>query len=315
MVSAGVYQLEWSGSTITAGFEGTGIGIVLKTVQLGPYGDTDYFNVSIDGGKPFVLEIRQGTERYQLAKNLKNGYHTVSVTKRTEAQFGSLVQFGGFDYGSGKAAPAPARKSRRIEIYGDSISAGYGNEGTEPGFRLKEENAALTYGALAAEALDAEWTDIALSGHGCYISLSSSTTEVTPKYFDRSLYKTNTAYRFTQPAPDVVIINLGTNDYAMNVSDAAYYKAYLDFIAKIRRKYPNAFIVCTTCGGTDKPFDLLEKIVETRKNQYKDRKIGHFIEIIEDPDGAFGSDGHPSVYGHRQIAEQMTEYLRDVMGW
>ncbi|MDD6237245.1 MAG: SGNH/GDSL hydrolase family protein [Clostridiales bacterium] len=314
-VSSGKYQFEWSGSTITAGFEGTEISILLRTMRLGPYGTEDYFNVSVDGGKAFVLKVQQGTEKYQLAKNLKNGYHTVRITKRTEAQFGSLIQFEGFDYGSGKAAPAPARKNRRIEIYGDSISAGYGNEGTEPGFRLNEENADLTYGALAAKALDAEYTDIALSGHGVYVSLSGSTTEVVPKYFERMIYKEPVTYRFIQSPPDVVIINLGTNDYAMNVNDGNYYKAYLDFIAKIRKKYPKAYIVCTTCGGTDKPLDLLTRVVDTRKEQYKDQKIGQFFGIIEDTQGAFGADGHPSVYGHQQLADQLAEYLKEVMNW
>lgn len=314
-VSTGVYQFEWSGSTITAGFEGSEISVILKTVRCGPYGEVDYFNVTIDNKDPYVLEVKIGVDKYQLASGLENGYHTVKVTKRTEAAFGSLIQFEGFDYGTGKAAPAPARKDRRIEIYGDSISAGYGNEGTEAGFRLNEENVDLTYGALAAAALNAEYTDIALSGHGIHVSLSTSTTEVTPKYFNRALYKTNTAYRFNQPDPDVVIINLGTNDYAMNVSEVDYYNSYMDFIATIRKKYPQSYIVCTTCGGTYKALSILQTIVEKRQTQYNDNKIGVFAAVIEDTNGAFGSDGHPSVYGHQQLSQQLIEYLQDVMNW
>ena len=314
-INTGIYQFEWSGSTITAGFEGTEIGVVLKTLRCGPYGDVDYFNVTIDNGKPFILEIKEGTDKYQLASGLKNGYHTVKLTKRTESQFGSLIQFEGFDYGSGKAAPAPARKTRRIEIYGDSISAGYGIEGTGEGFRLKEENADLTYCALAAEALNAEYTDIALSGHGCHISLSQSTTEVVPKYFNRALYKTSVLYRFNQPDPDVVIINLGTNDFAINVSEASYFSSYMDFIAIIRKKYPNSYIVCTTCGGTYKALNTLQTVVEKRKSQFNDNNIGVFAAVIEDTNGAVGADGHPSVYGHQQLSEQLIEYLRKVMNW
>ncbi len=314
-VTTGIYQFEWSGSTITAGFEGTEIGIILKTVRCGPYGEVDYFNVTIDDKEPYVLEVKKGVDKYQLASELENGYHTVKVTKRTESQFGSLIQFEGFDYGSGMAAPAPARKKRRIEIYGDSISAGYGNEGTQAGFRLNEENVDLTYCALAADALNAEYTNISLSGHGCYISLSQSTTEVVPKYFNRALYKTNTMYRFNQTDPDVVIINLGTNDYAMNVSEVNYFNSYMDFIASVRRKYPQAYIVCTTCGGTNKALSTLQTIVDRRKTQYNDSKIGVFAAVIEDTNGAYGSDGHPSVYGHQQLSEQLIEYLEDVMNW
>ncbi len=314
-VTSGIYQFEWSGSTITAGFEGTEIAVILKTVRSGPYGDVDYFNITVDSEKPYVLEVKNGVDKYQLASGLANGYHTVKITKRTEAQFGSLIQFEGFDYGSGKAAPAPARKKRRIEIYGDSISAGYGNEGTEAGFRLKEENVDMTYCALAADALNAEYTDIALSGHGCHISLSSSTTEVVPKYFNRALYKTNTMYRFNQPDPDVVIINVGTNDYAMNVSDANYYSSYMDFIANIRKKYPQTYVVLTTCGGTYKALNTLQTVVERRQSQYNDKNIGVFAAVIEDTNGAYGSDGHPSVYGHKQLSIQLIEYLRNIMNW
>lgn len=308
-------QFEWSGSTITAGFEGTEISINLKILRNGPYGENDYFNVTVDNGQPYVLKITKGTDKYTLASGLKNGYHTVVVTKRTEAAFGALIQFEGFDYGTGKAAPAPARMERRIEIYGDSISAGYGNEGTGNGFRLDEENADLTYASITAKNLNAEYTAIALSGHGVHISLSQSTTEVVPKYFDRNLYKTSGTYRFNQPDPDVVIINLGTNDYAAGVSDADYYESYTNFVAKIRRKYPDAYIVLTTCGGTVRPMDLLQQIVDTRRTKYGDEKIGRFVGDFKDLDGAFGADGHPSVYGHKQLADQLTDYLKEKLGW
>ena len=308
-------KFEWSGSTITAGFEGTEISILLKILRNGPYGENDYFNVTVDNGQPYVLKITKGTDKYVLASGLKNGYHTVVVTKRTEGPFGGLIQFEGFDYGTGKAAPAPARKERRIEIYGDSISAGYGNEGTGTGFRLNEENADLTYASITAKNLNAEYTAIALSGHGVHKSLSQSTTEVTPKYFDSNLYKTSSTYRFNQPDPDVVVINLGTNDYAVGVSDADYYASLTDFVAKIRRKYANAYIVLTTCGGTNRPLDLLQQIVDTRKTKYGDEKIGRFVGDFEDLDGAFGADGHPSVYGHTQLANQLTDYLKEKLGW
>ncbi len=308
-------QFEWSGSTITAGFEGTGISINLKILRNGPYGDNDYFNVTVDNGQPYVLKITKGTDKYTLASGLKNGYHTVVVTKRTEGAFGALIQFEGFDYGTGKAAPAPARRERRIEIYGDSISAGYGNEGTGTGFRLNEENADLTYASITAKNLNAEYTTIALSGHGVHVSLSQSTTEVVPKYFDRNLYKTSSTYRFNQPDPDVVIINLGTNDYAAGVTDANYYASYTGFVAKIRRKYPDAYIVLTTCGGTVRPIDLLQQIVDTRKTKYGDDKIGRFVGDFTDVNGAFGADGHPSVYGHTQLADQLTDYLKEKLGW
>lgn len=115
--SDGFYQFDWGGSTITAGFEGTKIGIRLRTLKTGNT-PNDYLNVTIDDAPPFVLKTDINTVEYPLAENLKNGYHTVRVTKRTEATFSSQLQFEGFLYGTGKAAPAPGRENRRIEIFG-----------------------------------------------------------------------------------------------------------------------------------------------------------------------------------------------------
>ena len=309
---AGVYQFEWSGSTISAGFIGTGIAIKLRMTLPSPdiHGGLDYLNVSIDGGAPTVLKVNENTVRYPLASGLPDGYHTVRVTKRTEAQFGSQLQFGG-----GKPAPAPARKARRIEVYGDSISAGYGNEGTAPGFRLEEENASLTYGMLAADALNAECTVIALSGHGCFVSLSGSKTEVVPKYFNQILYKNRRTYAFPSPDPDAVIVHLGTNDYAMNVLDADFYTAYQTFVRRIRREYPKAYIVLAAGGGTTRHLDLLQRVANVCRERDKDTRVGCFVGVYTDADVAEGADGHPSAAGHRQLAEQLTAYLKETLNW
>ena len=314
---AGVYQFEWSGSTISAGFIGTGIAIKLRMTLPSPdiHGGLDYLNVSIDGGAPTVLKVNEHTVRYPLASGLPDGYHTVRVTKRTEAQFGSQLQFEGFDYGGGKPAPAPARKTRRIEVYGDSISAGYGNEGTAPGFRLEEENASLTYGMLAADALNAECTVIALSGHGCFVSLSGSKTEVVPKYFNQILYKNRRTYAFPSPDPDAVIVHLGTNDYAMNVLDADFYTAYQTFVRRIRREYPKAYIVLAAGGGTTRHLDLLQRVADVCRERDKDTRVGCFVGVYTDADVAEGADGHPSAAGHRQLAEQLTAYLKETLNW
>ena len=314
---AGVYQFEWSGSTISAGFIGTGIAIKLRMTLPSPdiHGGLDYLNVSIDGGAPTVLKVNENTVRYPLASGLPDGYHTVRVTKRTEAQFGSQLQFEGFDYGGGKPAPAPARKTRRIEVYGDSISAGYGNEGTAPGFRLEEENASLTYGMLAADALNAECTVIALSGHGCFVSLSGSKTEVVPKYFNQILYKNRRTYAFPSPDPDAVIVHLGTNDYAMNVLDADFYTAYQAFVRRIRREYPKAYIVLAAGGGTTRHLDLLQRVADVCRERDKDTRVGCFVGVYTDADVAEGADGHPSSAGHRQLAEQLTAYLKESLNW
>lgn len=313
----GRYRFDWSGSTIRAGFNGTGIAVKL-TMEIPPNGEdkNDYLNISVDGGTSRVLTVQQGKTHYVLAEGLPSGHHYVEIVKRTEGQFGSLLRFDGFDYGDGEAAAAPRSFSRRIEVFGDSISAGYGNEGYRPGFRLKEENASQTYGAIAAKLLNAECSIVALSGYGCSIGVGGYTDTVIPRFFESALFHdVNARGDFPNSAPDAVVINLGTNDYRTQgvFSETNYYQAYLDFVAAIRGKYPNTYIVCMTGGGgTTQNISVLQRVIDTTIHTTKNSRIGLFEGELS---AATGSDGHPSAYGHRIVGEQLAAFLRNKLGW
>ncbi|MHB1452622.1 MAG: SGNH/GDSL hydrolase family protein [Saccharofermentanales bacterium] len=318
--SSGAMQFDWSGSTIMAGFNGTEIAVRLRIAVDNPTsGSCDYLNIYIDDNKPYVLKITEDSEKYLLASGLRTGHHTVKLVKRTEGVFGTLIEFIGFDYADGKAAPAPARKDRRIEIYGDSISAGYGNEGTAPGFRLEEENASLSYGMVAADLLHAECTDIALSGHGVHISLGGADAKVLPDYYNKLLYHSSMSYRFpSEMDPDAVVINLGTNDYAMNVGSADFYQSYLAFAEILHGKYPKAYIVCMIGGGQDRYLDILNQVAKALKLKYPSARIGVFFSgfsIFSAEPADIGADGHPSVSGHRKLGTELAGYINEKLGW
>ena len=97
-----------------------------------------------------------------LASGLPAGEHLVELYRRTEANQGES-QFLGFDFGEGALLAPPPRAERRIELVGDSITAGYGNEGADMScpFSPDTENHYLTYGALAARQLGAEASTVA----------------------------------------------------------------------------------------------------------------------------------------------------------
>ncbi len=66
-----------------------------------------------------------------IATGLASGTHDVVVWKRTEGNQGEN-RFLGLDITAGQLLPPPAAPDRRIEIYGDSITAGYGMDGAGP---------------------------------------------------------------------------------------------------------------------------------------------------------------------------------------
>src|SRR5262249_28724043 len=116
---------------------------------------------------------------------------------------------------------------------------GYGNEGAGPGcgFVNSEQNEYLAYGALAARALAADHTTIAWSGKSSYEML---------EYFERTLPARNDSkWDFTSYQPHVVVVNVGTNDFAnVDPGEALWVRVYVKLIERIRAVYPQAVIVC-----------------------------------------------------------------------
>ncbi|MBQ9919340.1 MAG: hypothetical protein IJO49_00795, partial [Clostridia bacterium] len=298
--------------TITAGFIGTKASVKLYATAQNADGK-DYFNVIIDDNKPFVLTVTPEKSEYVLASNLKKEHHTIKLIKRTEAQFGMLIEFAGFVFKGGKPAPAPARKDFLIEIYGDSISAGYGNEGKGSGFRLKEENASLTYGMLAADALNAEASIIACSGYGMALSLGGENAKVLPDYYNKNLFHVSgSSISRVKASPKLIVINLGTNDFAMNIDTGRFYSEYLSFVKKLKAKNPDANIVLMVGGGTTRHIEILERVVQVIKISDSNAKVGVFVstlDLFSDPD-FLGADGHPTVKAHKILANELVEYVR-----
>lgn len=311
-LSDGRMRCSWSNSTVEAGFEGTGIAVSMSSSA-----KEDYVNVSIDDGEPFVLEISNRTASYVLAEGLEPGIHHVRIVKRVEGSM-TYITFSGFDYMGGTAAPTPEPRTRHIEVIGDSITAGYGNEGPDAwtGFKNAEENAAITYGALAAEDLDAEATIIGWSGMGLHQDLGGNTGLLMPEIYQRTLgTATTTDWDFSQNVPDVVVINLGTNDFASSVDPAAFKASYVDFIHFIRDKYPDAAILCTIGTIRYDAWNSIQSAVET-VNGEGDANVYSFAftpaSTLGEPNG---TDGHPSAQTHARMAEELSEEIRKICGW
>ena len=311
----GVYRFNWSASTILAGFEGTGIAVTLRLIS----GTVDYFNLRIDGGEAQELKITADTERYVLAEGLEDGMHSVSLEKRSEGSE-TTVEFAGFDYGSGRPAAAPPAKKLRFEFVGDSITAGFGNLGTEPGYRIEEQDAGLTYGAMTAQAFDAEYTIIAASGTGLYQNLGGNTYPNMPaNYYDRTLLGLSidaqdaaNAWDFSRAVPDVMVINLGTNDGASNVKTENYSSAYHAFLDEVRTRYPDTFLVCALGPMVLKLQPAVEQVVQQRQ-QDGDERIVSCIFRFDEQDGMWGAGGHPTVKGHRQMADELIALLKETV--
>lgn len=305
---------------VAAGFETTFYGTKLTAKLTGRQGS--YLSVFVDGeddsGKFIIKNLTSETD-VTLAENLEQGFHTVKVLHRGEPQTSgaSLVSL----TTDGWLSTAPDKPERKIEVYGDSISAGYANmaASTEAKGNVNS-NGLYTYAYLAAANLDAQINVIAYSGWGMFTTRWNN--YLVPDVYSYVTAYNKTAWDFSSYQADVVIINLGTNDIGnagggnpnMPVFTAENYKnAYKNFATALRGKYPNAHILCV--------YDMMDKseIIKTAiRDMIAERKTAgdsnlSFFSLTSSDNSAPG--GHPSTSGHLSASKTLTAHLKELMSW
>jgi lysophospholipase L1-like esterase len=304
-------RCAWSGSTIELKFLGTALNVRLKEKG------NDRFQVVVDGIRTKVIATKTGTALYSVAEGLPGAEHTVQLVKRTEPLVGT-TQILGFQINEGGRLLTPGfRPVRTIEVIGDSISCGYGNEGKSASdhFTPDSENAYMTYGAIVARKAAAEYLCVAWSGRKLWPD--NTITDV----YERTLpVDPESQWNFASTTPDVVVINLGTNDFRERAPErGAWTTAYLKFIAKIRQNYPKALIYCASGSMmTGKPLETLKEylhmivIAQRALGDLRIREL-HFEPQLSS--NGFGSDFHPSVRTHELMADKLMAALRIDQGW
>ncbi|WP_340679300.1 SGNH/GDSL hydrolase family protein [Paraglaciecola sp.] len=312
-------SLSWPGSSIKANFSGAYLAIVLDD-HLGK----NFFNVIIDQDdtSPYVLEAKQGEHSYVISTVLADKPHSLEIYKRTEGEEGA-TRFKGLELADKAILLSPPKRlSRRIEIYGDSITSGMGNEGADNGVDnlRSEKNNYLAYGAIAARQLNAELHTISQSGIGIMISWFGF---IMPQFYNQlnAVGNNDSQWDFKQWTPDVVLINLMQNDSWLIdrekrlqpiPNDAQRIAHYQDFVSNIRHKYPDAYIVCALGSmdvtKTEKWPDYIRTAVDNLKNGGDPKIDTLFFDFT-------GYGQHPRVAQHKSNAKKLAAFIRDKMHW
>ncbi len=319
----------WTMSGLTATVSGTSIVAKVSTENTAKI----FFQPVIDGQVQSRIEAPSGQTELMLGSGLSDGPHVVELYRENEGTFG-LSRFLGFT--SGTVGTPPAARGRLVEVIGDSISAGYGNLGSEThigwsstqnGCHLTPETQAgyMTYGAIAARELDADVSIVAVSGWGMYRDLGGSMSNLLSSVYSNTVGVIGTpAWTFEQKA-DVVVINLGTNDVGGGQGDPGtpYEEAYLAFIATIRTHYPDAWIFCTIgpmLGTSELAYvnAHLTNVVNARA-ALGDTKLATFDYGMQ-PLGSNGEtptgcDWHPNIAEDQAMAAILKAKIQEKLGW
>lgn len=314
-------QISWPGSSIAGNFTGSYLAVTLND-QLGK----NYFNIFIDNNfqNPIVIQAERGEKKYFVADSLTKGKHSFLLTKRTEGEEGATT-IKGFELADGeKLLAPPSRLKRKIEFFGDSITSGAGNEAPNDGVddELKDKNNFMTYGVITARNLNAEAHVTSQSGIGIMISWFPFTM---PQFYDQlsAVGNNDTKWDFSSWTPDVVVINLFQNDSWLtdrehrlipNPTDEQRIQAYIDFVKKIRSKYPKAYVICAlgsmdaTKTGSKWPGYINTAVSRIKQENPQEKMDTLFFEFT-------GYEAHPRVKQHQANAAKLTAFIKQKMNW
>lgn len=283
--------------------------------------------VIVNGDQHAVL-LEKGEQVIDLSSLLTADVNDVLLFKRQDCCHALTVR--GF-IAEGELQDLPPRPVRRMEVYGDSVSAGEVSEAefacgqSDPeGHNGLYSNAWLSYAWQAARLLDAELHDIATggmalldrTGYFCgpdYIGLETAWDKV--NYYPP--FGENTAWDFTRYTPHVVVVAIGQNDHhPVNIMAEDYDSAasrhwraeYLRFLGKLREKYPKAHIICTTTIlGHDAAWD---RAINECVKASADGRIHHFLYT----NNGCGTPGHIRGSEAAVMAKELADFVEGLPG-
>ena len=224
-----------------------------------------------------------------------------------------------------EASPLPPR---RIEVYGDSVSAGEVSEAVDyvakadPEHNGEYSNSWYSYAWIAARKLDAQLHDIAQGG----VALLDNTgwyhepdyigmEHVWNKMRYDSSYGQVTEWDFSKYTPDIVIVAIGQNDSHPDDYMKTDYEGekaknwrihYRQFLAKLRETYPDAWIICcTTLLQHDIGWDMS---ISQAVQDLGDKKVSH---CVFQRNGK-ATPGHLRIPEAEEMAEELCHYIHSL---
>lgn len=318
-------KVFFAGSSITLNFKGTQIKALIRNHKI--Y-NTQELGVVVDG-KQSKLTFDENDKEISLtlAEGLRDTVHEAILFKRQDASH--YFEFLGFEI-DGEALPAKPLPQRRIECFGDSVSAGAVTEAlsnvgmTDPEDNHGEyDNSWYSYSMITARNLGAQINNVAQGGIAIFddtgyfhapdcIGMETAYDKIC--YFPEGGYSD---WDFSQYIPHVVLFAVGQNDPHNergrpdnNISDPDYRRRwkerYKDIIKDLMSHYPKAvFILLLTVLQHNSEWDNAVEEIKTELCAETGRDVTHFMFKRTGK----ATPGHPRSLEQYEMAEELTAYI------
>lgn len=315
--------LFWPGSFASIKYYGSVIKVKMRSVR-----ETGFFYAIIDNNVAAAIKFGSDsvTQTFTFGSDIGTGEHTLQLYKLTNNTSANVIY--SYDLGAhGKLLKPEKLPNRKIEFYGNSITAGHGVDVAEVG---KDSGAPelfnnyYTYGAITARHFNAQQSIIARSGIGIMLSWFP---EIMPEIYDRvDPMDGNSHWNFSSYEPNVVVVNLFQNDSWLverpehpqfkarfgdkKPTEEFIVKSYLNFIESIRRVHPQSAIICAlgnmdaTKAGSKWPGYIQQAVAMT-----KDPKIYTLVFPYKN------TGGHPKKVEQQLMADQLIDFIEKNIRW
>lgn len=285
-------------------FEGYMTGDVKLSVKTN---DDVYYTVYVDGNRVDKRFYANGDATIKIATFSGNYFHKIRILKQSEIGW-SQSYLKSLEM-TGYLTDAPEERAYYIELYGDSLTSAFGNIGKEnspdPTDRPVYQDATQSYGFLAAEAIDADCSILAMSGVG-----------LAKGYYDNPFLDYFSKYSHKRGAeefsfegarvPDLVIIHLGANDFANDCTKDSFIEKAYELIDYIRNGYKTEVpIIWAYDPGEQVPMGWLNEISDCSGGETS----GFYLLELEWRSIQYGAGSHPGVKAHEAHAELVLDLI------
>jgi lysophospholipase L1-like esterase len=277
----------------------------------------------------FLMDKPKLTQRVSGLESGKR--HVIQVIKISECAM-SMIGIGEISINEGSDIFKEKQPDFKIEFVGDSITCGYGvdMEDCLVPFRTDTEDCTKAYAFRTAAKLGAALSLVSYSGFGIISGYTEEdlplVNELVPPLYEKTGFcyavtdkgekLQDNAWDFAAYVPDLVVVNLGTNDasYCKDIPERleSFSHMYTEFLKVIHKNNPNARLLLTLGLMSALSFDAVKKAAAdfTKETGFKDI---YTLELeLQKPEDGLVSDYHPTCISHEKAACALTEKIREI---
>lgn len=324
-----VRWMSMSGSGIEFDCEGVSADIQLIDERAGstPSNHRPRVAVYVNGYLVFDQSLSNRETHVEIDLKSCGGRAVVRVVKLSESMF-SYFGIGAITIVGKRPAVPTAPKQLKLEFIGDSITCGFGIDEPDSirSFSTQTENFSKTYAYLTALAFDAEYSAVSYSGYGVYSGYTEGARNTSDVIFGRyenaidnksftSSYSSS-QWSFDSYRPNLVVINLGTNDASYcgsQTAKAGFVEEYKRLISLVREKNPDAFILCVLGDMNNSMYPYIEQAVSEYRLETGETKIDNTTIGFNMGQTDIVISGHPGALANQSAAEDLIAKIQQLM--